>query len=78
MSNAKPAIAASEIPPEWPGIIREIVQREGVAICAGLDNTLQSQVINTGAFSKIMLPGGGFSFATAEDRDAVLAEIQRG
>ncbi|MBI5768728.1 MAG: hypothetical protein HZA93_13100 [Verrucomicrobia bacterium] len=88
---AKPAITAAQVPDAWIAIVRETAQRNGHAVRGGnidvsLPNSaparflyvIEVQSINTGEFGALMLPGDGFTFQTADDRDAVLAKIHRG
>jgi hypothetical protein len=68
-------LALADLPPAWPATVREIVQREGVAMRAGAGGSIEVQSINTGEFMPLLLPGGAMEFATAAERDAVLAQI---
>jgi hypothetical protein len=68
-------MAATEIPPEWIELRREIIAREGCAVRPGHDATIEVQSINTGAFLALMLPGGGTRFVTRADRDAILTAL---
>ena len=71
-----PPITAADLPAGWAAIVRETAQREGHAVRGGAGCTIEVQSITTGNFYRLMLPGGGFAFTTAEERDAVLRQIQ--
>jgi len=70
-----PKLALAALPATWPATVREIVQREGAAMRAGAGASIEVQSINTGEFMPLLLPGGAMEFATAAERDAVLAQI---
>jgi hypothetical protein len=72
-----PLTAAEVLATNWADNVRSAVQRDGNALRAGVGNTIEAQSINTGEFGPILLRNGGVVFATAADRDAVLAHIQR-
>ncbi|MBI5771900.1 MAG: hypothetical protein HZA93_29275 [Verrucomicrobia bacterium] len=75
---AKPAITAAAVPDAWIATVREVAQRDGHAVRGGTMGgcpTIEVQSINTGNFAALMLPGDGFTFLTAQDRDAVLARL---
>ncbi len=72
-----PKIPASAIPPEWPAMIREIIQREGRQPVRGpLDRAvIQIKSMHDNTWCDLMLPGNGFEFTTVEERDLVIAQI---
>jgi len=73
----KPPITAAELDETWVPATREAMRvREGVPIRAGDGNTIEAFSINLDRWLPIMLTGGGTTFATAEDRDAVLGLLK--
>jgi len=72
-----PLTAAEVLATNWADNVREASLRDGNAIRAGAGNTIEGQSINTGQFMPILLKSGGVAFASAADRDAVLAHILR-
>lgn len=62
--------------PEWTEFMRELIQREGRAVRAGRDNTIEVQSFNTGEWHSINLPHGKPFFTTTAERDAALKRIQ--
>jgi DNA-binding sugar fermentation-stimulating protein len=74
-----PPISASDVTDAWCSAVREAkARREGCAIRAGEGNIIEVQLINTGAWQELMLPGNGVRFFTADDRDIVLRKITEG
>ena len=87
-----PAIKEADVPDTWIAAAREAyVRLEGVALRGGeflvskkdekpprCVYTIAVQNLNTGEFHAVMLPGDGYTFATAEDRNAVLKQLQEG
>lgn len=71
-------VAAAELAPEWIAERRAIAQRDGHALRAGLDLTIEVQSINTGEWHPLMLPSEGTRFVSSQDRDRVLAQLQGG
>lgn len=85
----RPAITAADVPDSWVAAFRDAKSRlEGAAVQGGaiviskagekpvrMLFTIDVQTINTGAFGPVMLPGNGYTFTTAEERDAVLGRI---
>lgn len=64
----------------WIEQIAGIVRRDGHALRAGQGLWIDAQSINTGVWHPLALEGrrdGDVFFNSKEDRDAVLAEIQR-
>jgi hypothetical protein len=72
-----PLTAVEVLATNWADNVREASRRDGNAIRAGTGNTIEGQSINTGQWMPITLRSGGIAFATAEDRDQVLAKILR-
>lgn len=70
-----PATTAAEIPPEWIEVVGSTLARQGVACRAGAGLTLEIQSPNDRLFRPVMLPKGGTTFTTAEDRDSVLRQL---
>jgi hypothetical protein len=70
-----PPITAAEVPPEWIADVRAIALRDGHAVRAGAEATIEVQSINTGLFGRLMLPGSGHHFTSEAERDGVLREI---
>ena len=68
-------ITAADVPPEWIDDVRTIAQRDGHAVRAGAESTIEVQSINTGLFGRLMLPGSGHHFTTDAERDVVLRQI---
>ncbi len=76
-SLPQPKIPATAIPEEWPGIVREIVQREGRVIRGPKDRaTIEIKSLYDNTWAAVMLPGNGREFTTVEDRDIILARIE--
>jgi len=73
---APPRINAADLPPEWIAERRAIVVRDGHATRAGRGGSIEVQSINTGAWLVLQLPDKATQFTTAEDRDAVLRQLQ--
>lgn len=74
-AGISPMTAADVLATNWPARVRSAAFRDGNALQAGPGNTIEAQSINTGEFGAIMLPNGGASFTTPEDRDQVLEKI---
>lgn len=71
----KPPLLASEIDPAWPLAVRDALNnRSGQQVRAGADNSIEAWSAIRG-WMKLMLPGGGTTFATEHDRDLVLGAI---
>lgn len=77
-ATAAPTALEIRITDAWVELRREIIQREGCAVRAGLDRTIEVQLINssTGRFLTLTLPNGERCFASVEERDAILARLQ--
>jgi hypothetical protein len=71
-------VAAADLAPEWIADRRAIAHRDGHALRAGLDLTIEVQSINTGEWHPLCLPTEGTRFVSSVDRDAVLAALQGG
>jgi hypothetical protein len=65
----------TDIPADWPALVREIVRRDGQAVRAGAGNSIEVKSLTTNQWLCLQLPGGAKSFATPEVRDAILAQI---
>ncbi len=76
----KPPITAQDLPPEWPGMIRKMVnERDGVPIRANPQRAcIEVWSVNRGRFQALMLPGGGECFTSFDERNAVLKLILEG
>ncbi len=73
----KPPVTFSEIPPEWPEVVREIIHREGNAVRANpLKPVIEIKSTTTNRWHPLALPGGGSEFASFTDRNLVMARIQ--
>lgn len=72
----KPPITAAELDETWVPATREAMRvREGVHVRAGENNSIEAYSFNRDRYLPIMLTGGGTTFATAEDRDSVLNQL---
>lgn len=60
--------------PGWASRVRQAISG-GQPVRAGSDLSIEACSEHTGLFQSIMLPGGGTQFATAQDRDSVLAQL---
>ncbi len=73
----KPPVTFSEIPPEWPEVVRERILREGNAVRANPNRpVIEVKSTTTNKWCSLGLPGGGTEFASFEDRNLVMARIQ--
>ena len=73
-------ITAADVPPEWIERVNLALQRDGNAYRASVGEpfTIEAQSLNDPElWLPIMLHTGGNTFATAADRDAVLAQLWR-
>jgi len=67
---------AAELPEDWPGIIREIVRREGQAVRGPVDKpVIEVKSLTTNRWHPLMLPGGGTRFTDYAERDSVIRQI---
>lgn len=81
-----PPIALAALPEGWIEDRRAIVVRDGHAVRAGERGgdlsgepfTLEVKSLRTNEWLRLTLPGGGTTFASAADRDAVLRQLQEG
>jgi len=75
--NVVPAVAA-DIRPEWIAQVRVVIEREGYALRGGFPAiTIEIQNINQPAtWYALNLPNNSTLFATEQDRDLVLAQLQ--
>lgn len=72
----KHTLAASEVPPEWCAVVREIVQREGRAMRGPADRAvIESRCLRTNVWRPLLLFSSATHFTTIADRDAVLKQI---
>ena len=73
----RPAIAASDVTPERIEQWAVIAQRDGHALRAGKGNAIEGQAINPPfGWHRLPLPNDAVEFATASDRDQVLALLR--
>ncbi len=74
----KPAIPADLLPDDWYTACREAMnQREGVPIRANPTSAaIDAYSINRKAWGPILLPGGGTTFTSVAERDAVLRRLE--
>ena len=72
-----PALQAnlSDIPADWPALVREIAQREGQPVRAGACNSIEVKSLTTNQWHALQLPNGAKAFATTEARDLILSQI---
>lgn len=70
-----PVSSAADIPPSWIETVREALHREGLAFRAGASHTIEVQSQGDGKFRALTLPNNGHSFATADTRDLILAQL---
>jgi len=72
----KPPITAASLPPDWCGVAREALRcgPHSVRACPTAP-TIEVRTTD-GTIGPLMLPGGGFTFTSFSDRDAVLARIK--
>lgn len=67
---------ADEITPEWIDTIQEIIERTGMARArAAAGNRIELKSLSDNQWRSLVLEGTRPAFATAEDRDTVLAKI---
>jgi hypothetical protein len=78
---------AKDCDAEWIEMRRAAIRRDGHAVRAGAGNSIELKSLTPrerlaewdplrlNAWVPICLPGGSGSFATTEDRDAVLAKL---
>lgn len=72
---ALPPITRAELPEGWIAERREIVQREGYALRASAGASIEIKSLTTNEWLRLALPEKAPSFATAAERDAVLAQL---
>lgn len=77
-ASTVPPIAASDLPPDWIPLRREIIVRDGVAVRAGAGASIEVKSLTTNEWCRLTLHGGAQAFVTFADRDAVLAQLQGG
>lgn len=80
MTTAKPPLALTAMPEDWPACVRQAVfEHEGVHLRAHPALArIQVWSLNKKRFCDLMLPGGAWDFETAQDRDAVIGMIVKG
>lgn len=78
MSLTKPPIPASALPEGWIEACREAMRHhEGVPVRANPTMAaVDAYSISRRAWCPIMLPGGGFTFTSNEERDGVLRKLE--
>lgn len=70
-------VTAEECSAEWIAIRREIILREGRAVRAGESApTVEIKSLVTNEWAVLTLPNEATRFATVQDRDVVLAQLQ--
>lgn len=74
--NAELTINA--LPAGWVEDRRKVAQRDGHALRAGPNRTIEIQSIKTGDWHPLQLPNNAKRFALILERDAVLAALQEG
>lgn len=76
--NPKPPISPDLLPPEWFDATREAMnQHEGVPIRANpAAPGIEVYSINRKAWLPLMLPGGGNTFNSVDERDSVLRRLE--
>jgi hypothetical protein len=79
ISPASVPVTLAEITPEWIAERREIIVRDGFATRGRAETrTIEVKSLTLDIWFRLTLPNGGYEFATAADRDAVLKQIQGG
>lgn len=79
ISPASVPVRAADVPPEWIAERRGIILREGFATRGRAETrTIEVKSLTQDLWLKLTLPNGGYEFATAADRDAVLKQLQEG
>ena len=74
--TTKPPITAASLPEGWPETVREVVRREGRAVRGlGASATIEIKSLTDNSWSALLLPGGGITFQTFEDRNEVLRRV---
>lgn len=71
----KPSIITAADSYDWAARVRSAIVRDGQAVRRGAANEIQAKCLRSDEWMPILLPGGGTSFATAEDRDKVIAML---
>lgn len=74
----KPPITPAQLPEGWTEACREAMRHhEGVPVRAGATlNEIEAFSIKRNTWMPILLPGGGTTFETAEQRDEVLGKLE--
>lgn len=70
-----PPMKASEIPEEWFLDVRKIIERDGHAVRAKGDISIEVKSLTTNAWYILGLPNLSGKFVSKEDRDDVLAKL---
>ncbi len=78
MTLTKPPIPASALPEGWIAACREAMRHhEGVPVRANPKMAaIDAYSISLKSWGPIMLPGGGFTFASNDERNAVLRKLE--
>ncbi len=74
MNNLRP-ITAAEVPDKWIADVRTIIQREGRVVRGGPLRMIELKSLHDNSWGKLMLPGSGFEFVDAEQRDIVIRKL---
>jgi hypothetical protein len=75
MRSPKPPIAFADVPDSWLADVRGILERDGQPVRAGASNDIEVKSLTSNRWGRLMLPGSGFEFVSAEDRDKILARL---
>ncbi len=74
-----PPVQATDIPPEWPEMVAEIVKRDGNAVRgSGVAPVIEIKSLTTNRWHPLGLPGGGTEFANYDDRNSIMRRITNG
>lgn len=76
--NHVPPVTLAHFTREWIADRRVVILRDGHALRAGEGLAIEIKSLRTNEWRRIALPGGAVAFTTAEDRDAVLKQLQEG
>lgn len=72
----KPPLTASDVPPAWIALVREIIVREGRAVRGPADRpVIEVKGLHDNSWRSLMLYSSATVFATTADRDAVLKQL---
>lgn len=72
----KPPLTASDVPPEWIALVRDIIVREGRAVRGPADRpVIEVKGLRDNSWRSLKLYSSAHAFATTADRDAVLKQL---